>query len=417
MRASLGSVYDISVLRIWPAWIGAVFLGLLNVGITWYQRPWSTYSGLRLWGYTILDKLGLHYFGTLPSPFQDSTSVIDIGLLLGAFAAAHLAKEFALRGATRREYTKGLGGGLMMGIGASLAQGCTVGGFLSPVSSLALAGFLMMAGLIVGAYAGAKFLVLEVSKFPPKVSPVAKPAGRAPRYNYGAMPIFGALLAGVTVLMAYSYTTIGFSVQGGLLVFGFVIGVVLQRSKWCLASAFREPFLSGDAKYARAGFLTAFIGVVGITALKATGTIGTYVFVIPVGTQDIIGGVIFGFGMVMAGGCASGTLWRVGEGHLKLWVALVGFMFGSGILPNFLGNELYSSLTNGARIFIPDSLGYGVAFLAVVGLLGLWYLSVSLNQARRQSKSLGSVLMGGMPGFKLRLTGTSEGSNEEAAKS
>jgi uncharacterized protein len=417
LASSLGAAYNISLLRIWPAWIGAAFLGLLNVGMTWYNRPWSTYSGLQLWGYTILDHLGLHYWGILPSPFQDTVSVIDIGLLLGAFSGAHLAREFAIRGATRREYAKGLGGGVMMGIGASLAAGCTVGGFLSPVSSLALAGFIMMAGLIVGAYAGAKFLQLEVSRFPPKVSPVAKPEGRAPRYNYRAMPIFGALLIGIVVLMAYSYTTIGFADQGGFLVFGFLIGVVLQRSKWCLASAFREPFLSGDARYARAGFLTALIGLAGITVLKVTGVTGTYVFVIPVGTQDIIGGVIFGFGMVMAGGCASGTLWRVGEGHLKLWVALVGFIFGAGLLPTVVPLETFAAWTSGPRVFIPDLMGYGLAFLLVVGLLVLWYLSVSLNQARRESKSLTSVLTGGLPSMKFRLPGISQNAREEAAES
>jgi len=304
----------------------------------------------------------------------------------------------------------------MMGIGASLAQGCTVGGFLSPVSALALAGFLMMAGLIVGAYAGAKFLVWEVQRHPPKVFPAAKPGKRALTYNYRAMPVFGAFLLVVTALMAYSYSVIGFSVQGGLLVFGFLIGVVLQRSKWCLASAFREPFLSGEARYARAGFLTAFIGVIGITILKATGSTGNFVFVIPAGTAVIYGGVVFGFGMVLAGGCASGTLWRVGEGHLKLWVALVGFMFGSGILPNLLGNEAYSSLTTGPRIFLPDSLGYGAAFLLVAGLLGLWYMSVSLNQARRQSRSLTSVLIGGLPMAKLRFPGRGKDAREEAAK-
>ncbi|MDT8281616.1 MAG: YeeE/YedE thiosulfate transporter family protein [Gammaproteobacteria bacterium] len=30
-------------------------------------------------------------------------------------------------------------------------------------------------------------------------------------------------------------------------------------------------------------------------------------------------------GMVFAGGCASGSLWRVGEGHLKLVVAVIFF--------------------------------------------------------------------------------------------
>lgn len=372
-------------------------LGVLNVGLFYYAEPWSTYSGLRLWGYSILNAAGLHYFGVLPSPFQDPISVIDVGLLLGAFAAAHLAKEFALRSTTRREYLKGLGGGLMMGIGASLAQGCTVGGFLSPVSSLALAGFLMMAGLVAGAFIGARALLWEVSNHPPKILP-KKPSVVKITYNYRAMPFVGLFLTVVAVLMVYSYSSIGFATLGGLLAFGFLIGVVLQRSKWCLASAFREPFLSGDARFARAGFITAFIGLVGFTLLKATGTKPDYMFVIPAGTAVVVGGVVFGFGMVLAGGCASGTLWRVGEGQLKLWVALLGFMLGSGILPNLLGAGGYGSITAGTRVFLPSwlGMGYGAAFLLASGLLALWLVLVTFNQAKRQSKSFGSVLLGGL---------------------
>jgi uncharacterized membrane protein YedE/YeeE len=370
-------------------------LGVLNIGLFNYAEPWSTYSGLRLWGYTILDAMGLHYFGVLPSPFQDPISVIDVGLLLGAFAAAHLAKEFAFRSTTRREYLKGLSGGLMMGIGASLAQGCTVGGFLSPVSSLALAGFLMMAGLVAGAYIGAKALLWEVSKHPPKILP-KRPREVKIAYNYRAMPYVGLFLTVVAVLMIYSYSTIGFTTPGGFLAFGFLIGVVLQRSKWCLASAFREPFLSGDARFARAGFITAFIGLVGFTWLKVTGIKPDYIFVTPADTAVVVGGVVFGFGMVMAGGCASGTLWRVGEGQLKLWVALLGFMLGSGVLPNLLGTGGYGSITAGPRIFLPSwlGMGYGAAFLLAFGLLALWLVLVTFNQARRQSKSFGSVLLG-----------------------
>ena len=390
-------------------------LGVLNVGLFSYVEPWSTYSGLRLWGYTIINAMGLHYFGVLPSPFQDPISVIDVGLLLGAFAAAHLAKEFGLRSTTRREYLKGLGGGLMMGIGASLAQGCTVGGFLSPVSSLALAGFLMMAGLLAGAYVGARALLWEVSSHPPKILS-KKPGEVKIAYNYRAMPYVGLFLTVIAVLMVYSYSTIGFTTLGGLLAFGFLIGVVLQRSKWCLASAFREPFLSGDARFARAGFITAFIGLVGFTLLKASGARPDYIFVTPAGAAVVVGGAVFGFGMVMAGGCASGTLWRVGEGQLKLWVALLAFMFGSGILPNVLGTAGYASITTGSRIFLPSwlGMGYGVAFLLAFGLLALWLVLATFNQAKRQSKSFGSVLLGRLLQAKAARQGEKEEGPQQA---
>jgi uncharacterized membrane protein YedE/YeeE len=41
---------------------------------------------------------------------------------------------------------------------------------------------------------------------------------------------------------------------------------------------------------------------------------------------SLLGGLIFGIGMVFAGGCASGSLWRMGEGHIKLWVTMFFFL-------------------------------------------------------------------------------------------
>jgi hypothetical protein len=59
---------------------------------------------------------------------------------------------------------------------------------------------------------------------------------------------------------------------------------------------------------------------------------------------SLIAGLVFGIGMIFAGGCASGSLWRVGEGHLKL-VATV-FCFGwSGSLASGILGKL--ELTNG----------------------------------------------------------------------
>ncbi len=43
---------------------------------------------------------------------------------------------------------------------------------------------------------------------------------------------------------------------------------------------------------------------------------------------NIIGGYIFGMGIVLAGGCGSGILYRVGEGNLAYVFAVFGFFFG-----------------------------------------------------------------------------------------
>ena len=51
--------------------------------------------------------------------------------------------------------------------------------------------------------------------------------------------------------------------------------------------------------------------------------------VYPVGPQTLAGGIIFGFGMVIAGGCAAGTLVRSGDGFTAQWAALAGLCAGS----------------------------------------------------------------------------------------
>ena len=50
----------------------------------------------------------------------------------------------------------------------------------------------------------------------------------------------------------------------------------------------------------------------------------------------LIGGFIFGIGMLLAGGCASSTLWRVGEGQTKLMVTMVAFALTNSLTAKFL---------------------------------------------------------------------------------
>ncbi|MCL8040994.1 YeeE/YedE family protein, partial [Pseudomonas aeruginosa] len=52
-------------------------------------------------------------------------------------------------------------------------------------------------------------------------------------------------------------------------------------------------------------------------------------FVSPVGTSVIVGAFIFGIGMQLGGGCASGTLFTVGGGNARMLVTLLFFILGS----------------------------------------------------------------------------------------
>ena len=60
-------------------------------------------------------------------------------------------------------------------------------------------------------------------------------------------------------------------------------------------------------------------------------------FVSPVGTSVIVGAFIFGIGMQLGGGCASGTLFTVGGGNARMLVTLLFFILGSLIATQHVG--------------------------------------------------------------------------------
>ena len=158
----------------WPYWLGGILIAFLSIMMFTWQRPWGVVAGLRNWGDWIFTFVGF-YHKPVQSPLINFASIMDIGLILGAFASALLGREFSVRVPPRIEMVKGLIAGILMGIGASFSRGCNVGGFYSAISALSLGGFAMMAGLIPGAYVGLKYLMWEIEKFPPKIA--AGPSG------------------------------------------------------------------------------------------------------------------------------------------------------------------------------------------------------------------------------------------------
>lgn len=81
--------------------------------------------------------------------------MLNGGLILGAFIAAMISGDFNIRWPRQKViYARVLVGGLLMGYGAGLASGCTVGGFFSAVPSLGLNGVVFGASIFLGAIAG-----------------------------------------------------------------------------------------------------------------------------------------------------------------------------------------------------------------------------------------------------------------------
>ena len=381
---SLKDVFSIGYARLfekqWPMWVGGLLFGLLNVFMFAFEKPWSVADGVRNWGNWILNNLDLTEI-TIINPHLYSTSVLNFGIIVGALSSALLAKQFQVRIAPIREFIKAVIGGTLMGVGASLSFGCNIGGFFSALSALSMSGIAMMAGLIIGSLIGLKILVWELTYLSPSSAPAHVTKNKKEKKN---QPVIGIIIILAGILIALVYDEFDYSIRGGFLIFGLIIGIIMQRTRFCFVRAFREPFMTGDATASKAVVLAVVIGVVGFSILKWT-DVRDWEAQVSAGFWfgSLIGGTIFGIGMSLSGGCASGTLWRAGEGHTKLWVALIAFIISASYFREWLGISGWATKL-GEAMFIPELVGWKMGMLSVFLLMLIWYLIVSWNEATRK---------------------------------
>ncbi len=359
-------------------------LGAVNVFLFAFEKPWSAADGVRNWGDWIFNSAGIADREII-TPHLYTTSVLNLGIIAGALAAALLARQFKVRMAPPWELFKGLLGGCFMGVGATLAVGCNIGGFFSATAALSMAGLVMMAGLLAGVVVGLKLLIWEVSyiNLPDWASrpPAAKPtSGNRARYQ----PWWGFAILVLGLGLAFLYDSKEYPVRGGFLLFGVIIGLFMQRTRFCFVRAFREPFMTGNGEATKAAAIAVIIAAIGFTILKWTDLrewdtqISSAFWM-----GSLAGGFIFGIGMSMSGGCATGSLWRAGEGHVKLWVAVIAFALSGSL---FRGWMVDSGTINriGEPVFLPELIGFKMALISVIAVMCIWYFLATWNEVKRK---------------------------------
>ena len=382
----LASSYGVVFGRQWPAWIGGILFGVLSIALFVWEKPWSVADGVRNWGDWLLNAVDVTD-AFIIEPHLYSTSVLNLGIIGGAFAAALLARQFRIRGAPPWELFKGVVGGCLMGVGASLSFGCNIGGFFSATSALSLAGPAMMLGLMLGAIVGLKLLVWEVSylELPQWMSGSASTGTTRSSDTWRRLqPLAGLAVLGIGAALALLYDGLDYTTRAGLLGFGLVIGIIMQRTRFCFVRAFREPFMTGHADATRAVALAVVISTLGFTYLKWADFKDWEVFVRDsFWLGSLLGGFIFGVGMSLAGGCASGALWRAGEGHVKLWVAVACFALSASYFREWLVESGRRDRL-GEAVFLPDYIGWEMGVGAVIVLMAIWYLCMTWNERRQK---------------------------------
>ena len=152
----------------WPLLLGAGLLALFNwATLLVAGHPWSITWAFTLWGAKAAMAMGWDlsssgfWSGGFPGRalaqpiLADVTSVMNIGIVFGAFAAASLAGKVAPKQRTPMpSLLAAVIGGLLLGYGARLAYGCNIGAFFSGVASTSLHGWLWIvfgiAGNVIG---------------------------------------------------------------------------------------------------------------------------------------------------------------------------------------------------------------------------------------------------------------------------
>ena len=375
--------YDSIFGKQWPIWVGGILFGMINVFMFAFERPWSSANGIRNWGNWFFNSLEVTDI-TIISPHLFSTSLLNFGIIGGAFASALLAKQFQVRMAPTRELFKGLLGGTLMGIGSALSFGCNIGGFFSATSALSLAGPAMMIGLIVGSFLGLKLLVWEITYLSPAVLKKSASSSQGETSSNSQQPLIGFIIILIALGLAFTYDHFDYSTRGGFLVFGVIIGILMQRTRFCFVRAFRDPFMTGESEATRAVAMAVVIGAIGFSILKWTDLKDWDVFVSPgFWTGSLIGGTVFGLGMSLSGGCGTSSLWRAGEGQIKLCFSLLAFALSGSLFRDWLDQSGWLQKI-GEPVFLPDFMSWSMALVVVVLIMALWYIIAVWNDVHKK---------------------------------
>lgn len=172
---------------------------------------------------------------------------------------------------------------------------------------------------------------------------------------------------------------------------GIALGYILSRSRYGFAGGVKRIYVTGEGKLTKALLVMFAISIVATAGIHwgfaSNGALPVFRSILPgsvipgtasVATMDlgtVLGGFLFGIGMMIAGGCASGTLSDLGEGVVRAAIALLFFVIGS--VPGAVAKYAIQQSSIGkvsARVYLPDVMGYVGAVVFSLAILFVLYI-------------------------------------------
>ena len=179
------------------------------------------------------------------------------------------------------------------------------------------------------------------------------------------------------------------------LLLGAALGFVMQRGRFCVTGAFRDVWIARRTRWLTAFFVVIAIQSAGVFALQSAGvlTLPTSNLALP---AVLVGSLLFGVGIVLAGGCATGTYYRSGEGLVGSWIALGLYALFASVMKNGalagVNEEFRAQRVEASTLY--GSLGVSPWVLVAVLLAGTgaavgWHLSRRKKVAQLPARHTG----------------------------
>lgn len=298
------------------------------------------------------------------------------GMFWGALIMVLLNQSFKLRfPQQKRRWLQALGGGIIAGFGARLAMGCNLAAFFTGVPQFSLHSWIFIITTAIGSYLATQ--IVKQHWWRGHVKQGKK--GRAKELKTNWQPATAKLLTLLAVVLMFYFYING---QNGLvlgLLFGLLFGILLERGQICFTSALRDLWLfnstamlkaiiAGMAVSAAIAFMFIADGIPPITQITALST--------------AIGGLLFGFGIVIASACETGMMYRMMEGQLVYLVAFIGNIIGATVLAYGWDHwNLENTLAyGGTKINLITALNPLLAIVYTAVFLLLLYVAVKYKE-------------------------------------
>lgn len=370
----------------WNPYVALVLAGIFSAlyfGLT--GAVWAVTGEFTRLGGELLSLLGLDisnwsYFemihvkgNTLTRP----AGWIIWGMFIGSLTMVLLNNNFKVRiPRQKRRYAQGFIGGIVAGFGARLALGCNLAAFFTGVPQFSIHSWIFVMTTAAGALLGAKIVQMRWWKGQPALnrgSGSPSPDKPAHRQRY-----IGTLIAVLFAILVATFFVLGQAALGFGALFGAIFGILIERGQICFTSAFRDLWIMGRGVMAKA-----------IIVGMAISSVMTIIVIVVYGTQPItqiaalstlVGGALFGLGIVLASSCETGMMYRLMEGQILYVTVFAGNIVGATFLA-FAWDHLgiyHFLVASGSEINLIPAIGPVGAIVATLIMLGAAYVIVTV---------------------------------------